>query len=234
MSGTAEDEIPAAERMARAISDAPEYDINFHGTYRKLLYSVSVFLQCVLDVRKNYFTNFSSVSSDDVRCYNEEHWYGFGIDFPTDPNWMKEASRTGQIFPCNPHVRPAISFGITSKRENSENCMKNCKASESHSPGMFTVHCVCRIPNSIGISLTKEFEGTSTALSILLSRFKTLPKICYYDGSCNLAKSVILRTPLVYGECLIASDRFHYRAHKFNIVFDPDSYSLSIFTARRL
>ena len=51
-SGTAEDEITAAARMARATSCASEYEIYFHEAYRKLLYSASVVLQCALDVRK--------------------------------------------------------------------------------------------------------------------------------------------------------------------------------------
>ena len=69
-----------------------------------------------------------------------------------------------------------------------------------------------------------ESEGTSTALSVLVSRFKVLPKICYYDNSCNLAKSVVLRTLWINETCLIVSDRFHYRGHECNIVCDPESY----------
>ncbi len=68
-------------------------------------------------------------------------------------------------------------------------------------------------------------EGVSTALSVLLSRFKVLPRACYYEKECNMLKSVAIRTPWVNEKCLIVSYRFHYRSHNCNIVTDPDSYS---------
>ena len=141
-------------------------------------------------------------------------------------DWIAEAAKAGQIFPLNPIVRPSIDFGRSSKKENAQNCRKNFRASESHSPGIFTVQCACQYPKVIGVSVMDECEGTSTALSILLSRFKELPRVCYYDDSCNLAKSVILWIPWVNGNCLIVSGRFHYRSHKCNIVTDPDSYGI--------
>ena len=72
----------------------------------------------------------------------------------------------------------------------------------------------------------EECEGMSTALSILLSRFKELPTVCYYDDSCDLAKSVVLRTAWVNDDFLIVSYRFHYRGHKRNLVTDPNSYGV--------
>ena len=143
----------------------------------------------------------------------------------TDANWMKEASRAGQIFLCNPYERPAISLEELRRKRIPKYVGR--RASESHSPRILNIQCIFIFPKLIRISVMEECEGTSTAISILLSRFKTLPKVCYYDDNCNLAKSVILRTPWVNDECLIASDRFHYRGHKCNTVCDPDSYSLS-------
>jgi len=132
--------------------------------------------------------------------------------------------QTGQLFPGHPMVRPSIDFGRSARNENESKCRKDYRASDTHSPGIFTVQCVCRYPKVIGVSVMDECEGTSTAMSILLSRFKSLPRVCYYDNSCNLAKSIILRTPWVNEKCLVVSDRFHYRGHKCNVVNDPDSY----------
>ena len=70
----------------------------------------------------------------------------------------------------------------------------------------------------------EKCEGVSTALSVLLSRFKNLPQVCYYDNSCNMSKLVLLGVPWVNEECLIVCGRFHYGAHTCNSNWDPDSY----------
>ena len=72
-------------------------------------------------------------------------------------------------------------------------------------------------------------ESTITVFSVPISRFRALPKICYGDNNCNLAKSVMLRTPWINDTCLIFSDRFDNWGHKCNILFDPDSCESTIF-----
>ncbi len=93
---------------------------------------------------------------------------------------------------------------------------KHYRASYFHSPGIFTAQCACRYPKLIGLS---------TVLSMLISRFRILPRACYYDNGCNMLRSVAIRTPWVEEQCLIVSYRSHYRSHKCDIVTDPDSYS---------
>ena len=66
-------------------------------------------------------------------------------------------------------------------------------------------------------------EVISTAISVLLSRFKVLRKVCYYENGCNMSKAVILSFPWVNEDCLIICDRFHYRAHACNSNWDPES-----------
>ena len=39
-----------------------------------------------------------------------------------------------------------------------------------------------------------------------------------------MASSIVLRIPWVKDECTVACDRFHYKAHKFNSIYDSDSY----------
>ena len=139
-------------------------------------------------------------------------------------NWLSEAQRTGEIFPGRPIVRPGLDFGLNSHKENAKQCRKNYTKSDTHSPGIFTVQCVCRHPKLLGVSVMLEMEGVSTALSVLLSRFKTLPRVCYYENACNMLKSVILRVPWVNDDCRIVCDHFHYKSHTCNSVCHPDSY----------
>ena len=69
-----------------------------------------------------------------------------------------------------------------------------------------------------------ECEAIIRALSVLLSRFKVFPKMTYCGNECNMAKSIILRLPWINKETTIICDRFHYKSHACNSVFDPDSY----------
>ena len=67
-------------------------------------------------------------------------------------------------------------------------------------------------------------EGISTASSVLLSRFRKLPRVCYYDNSCSMARSIILIVPWVNNEYRVVCDRFHYASYTCNSICDPDSY----------
>jgi len=67
-------------------------------------------------------------------------------------------------------------------------------------------------------------EGVSTALSVVLSRFRVIPRVVYYDNGCNFSKSVILRFPWLHSATRVVCDRFHYRGHVCSSVHDPDSY----------
>ena len=70
----------------------------------------------------------------------------------------------------------------------------------------------------------KTSETLSTAFSALVSRFRLLPDVVYYDNACNLARSIILRCPWVLKETRICYDRFHNKSHTCSSAFDPDSY----------
>ncbi len=156
--------------------------------------------------------------------YNMVQRDGEGLADKGTEDWMTESQRTGEFFPGRPQVRPLLNFGSSSRKENTRTCRKNYLKSDSHSPGIFTVQCVCRHPKLIGASVMCECEGVSTALSVLLSRFKILPRVCYYDNACNMCKSVTLGCPWVYDDCIIVFDRFHYYGHTCNSVRDPNSY----------
>lgn len=122
-----------------------------------------------MKTRLGYFNRFISHQKDDIRIYNTVHRMGEGLADTGDGNWLAAVERTGEFFPGREQVRPNLNFGISSKKKNSRSCRKNYTKSETHSPGIFTVQCVCRYPKLIGLSVMEECEGVSTALSILLS-----------------------------------------------------------------
>lgn len=76
----------------------------------------------------------------------------------------------------------------------------------------------------MGFYVMTRTEGVGTAMSTLLSRFKVLRGVCYYDNACNMAKSTVLRVPWVNNECILVCDRFYYKGHKFSSICDPGSY----------
>ena len=162
--------------------------------------------------------------TEEIRNYNALHTNGNAFKTNQSADWMEDAEITVENFPSNPDFRPGINFEHQYRKENSGSRRKNFRASESYSPGILTVQSVCKYPKFVGTSIMKECEGTITVLCVLLPRFQQEPKIFYYDDSCNLAKSIILRPLCVNDSCLIVSDRFHYRGHKRNIVCGSDRY----------
>ena len=181
-------------------------------------------MKASLTKRIAFFQRFDSRKNDFIRQYNQNHREGIGLNITIHDNWLSEAARTGEVFPGRPEVRPRVEFGSSSRTENLRSCKKGYKASNTFSPGIFTVQCVCTNPKIIGVSVMMECEGISTALSILLSRFKILPRICYYDNACNMSRSIILRLPWINNTCTVVCDRFHYKGHICNSVWDPDSH----------
>ncbi len=129
-----------------------------------------------------------------------------------------------ELFPGRSLIRPNIDFGSTSTTENSRSCRNSYAPTKSHTPGIFIVQCVCRHPKLLGVSTMTKTEVVSTGLSILLSRFCNLPRVCYYDNGCNKARSIILRVPWVTNECRLVCNRLHYTGHTCNLICDPDSY----------
>ena len=61
-------------------------------------------------VHSKWFRKFESSTADDVRMYNEKHQNGTGLNLDVTTDWVEDISRTGQIFPGNPIVRPCIEF----------------------------------------------------------------------------------------------------------------------------
>ncbi len=148
--------------------------------------------------------------------YNSVHQASTEIADDLDEIWPSEAQQTGEIFSGTPAVRPRLDFGSSSKRENARTCRKNYTKSETHSPGIFTVQCVCSHPKIIGVAVMEECEG--------VPRFATLPMVCYYDNACKLLRSVVLTCPWVNEKCTIMCDRFHYASHTCNSICEPSSY----------
>ena len=119
--------------------------------------------------------------------------------------------------------RPRVHFGKSQSHPSvlKEDCTKNYKNGLTHSPGIFTIQCVCSSPKMLGIVVMDASEGLSTAMSAALSRFQHIPKDIYYDNGCNLAKSIVLRCPWVMENTRIVCDRLHYKSHTCATSFDP-------------
>ena len=218
-----EDRLLSAAQVSLAISECA---LTTGGTsLRQVAEMTARVIQKAMEVRINYFRLFYQKQNQYVRQHNSEHQEGLD-DMPLPhQNWLREAARTGEVFPGRREVRPRLHFGKNSREENTQSCHKHYTTSNTHSPGIFTVRCGCSNLKLLGISVMLKCEGVSTALSVLLSRFRRLPLACIYDNACNMGKSIVLRVPWVNEECTVVCDRFHYRSHSCNSTWDPDSYS---------
>ena len=213
------------------------------ANYREIAEIVSILLRSSITVRKAFSQRFYSKQTIAAQQYSnlfESPAEGFikeyGIGENTDREKRDEsgllavsassAARTGELYPGRPLVRPRVRFNNGGCRDGwSDECTKSYRHGQNHSPGLFTLQCACVHPKLLGISVMMSSESVSTALTAVISRFKTLPEIAFYDNACNLARSVTLRFPWVNEKMKILCDRFHYRTHKCGPEFDPDSYA---------
>ena len=159
-----------------------------------------------------------------MRTYYNEHHNGTGRVLDEYDNWLKEASEIGVLFPGRPRLRPNINFSNTFEIQNSKFCRKHYIKYDKHSPGIFTVQCVCRFPKLIGLSAMVDWKGVSNSLSAFLSKFRVLPRVVYNGNACNAYRSIVLSAPSVNDRSLIVCDRLHYRGHLCNSNCDPTVY----------
>lgn len=125
--------------------------------------------------------------------FNKIHMDGSVIADLADRKLLSEGQRTGKFFPGRPQIRLLMTFRNLPKKENSWTCRKNYLKSDSPSPEIFTFQSACQYPKLIGISVKQEFNGVSTTLSILRSRFSILPQFCYHQHACNMSRYITLR-----------------------------------------
>ncbi len=105
----------------------------------------------------------------------DEHRYGTDTTNAPQTDWVAEANRTGEIFTESLIFWPRIDFGTTSREESIRSCQKNYSASSSHSPGIFKVCCACENHELFGLSVIRRLESISTALPVLIARFRRGP-----------------------------------------------------------
>jgi len=201
----AEEDTAAAARFSCSLS-ALAFRKRFH-LLKKLAQCAAEVLRYAADTKERYLQKYYSVESSDAVQYTAD--YKAGATPVSEEDWLRDAQRTGKLFPCHPEVRPRMDFGASSRRENMHNCMKNYVKVNSHSSGIFTVLCTCRNPILLVFSVMLQNKGISTALSFLLSRFRKLPRVCYYDNACNMMRRVTLKVPWVADQCLIVCDRYN-------------------------
>lgn len=216
------DDLPQIARICRSLCDS-----KWTGNYldiREAALVVSNLLGSSISQREKFFQCFALERSFQSEAYEKDHKFGNGLHYVPHLSMYEEALRTGEIFPGRVLIRPRLDFGRTKNAENDHECSKKYAASKRFTPGIFTVQCCCSYPKILGISVMDRCEGVSTALSVLLSRFKELPRVTYYDNACNMAKSIILRVPWLNDMTRIVCDRFHYSGHICNSVTDPGSY----------
>lgn len=93
-----------------------------------------------------------------------------------------EAALRGELFPGRALVRPRIRFKNQSGEETWKECSKDYRHHGIHTPGLFTLQCVCEKPKLNGVPVMEESESPSTALTNLITRFPNIPRVTFYDN----------------------------------------------------
>ncbi len=94
------------------------------STIRNVAFNVAEVVHCAQFVCLNYLQRFYAEMNDEVKAYKETHEHGDNFSVIIDENWLKEAAKTGRIFPVNPMVRPSIDFGQSKCTEIQEFAVK--------------------------------------------------------------------------------------------------------------
>ena len=135
-----------------------------------------------------------------------------------------EACKSGETFPEYPIVRLRIAF-VSTSRELKSTCAKNYKLSESYTPGIFTIQCVCFRRITLGVSVLLAQESTITAMNAISTRFASLFRRVFYENGCNPLLSAIIRVPTLLKHTQVLVDHFHYETHTCSNMFDPDIWA---------
>ena len=185
---------------------------------RLIMRSLVQLLRRHMEAAQSFFTTFETKCGDDIKDY----WSKYSLRDPRSAQEIMNGDiESGIWFPGRQQCRPGIMFSTNDIRQ----CRKKYTRSQRHSPGIMTVQCACQSPKLLGFIIMTRAESVSLALSSLLTHFPILPRMVYYDNSCNMFSSAVLRVPWIFRQTRMAVDRFHYKAHKCNALFNPDSYS---------
>ena len=175
----AEEFISSTARLGYALADVAI--VRASEKIRRVVEVVAGVLKDAIECLHRYFKNYSESQSDALEEYKNQNAIGNYYEENHSADWLTEARRTGEFFLGRARVRPDLDFGTNSRKENARECRKSYLKSDSHSSGIFNVQCLCKRPKLIGISMMVETKGVSTA-SVPLSRFRNLPRVCFYDN----------------------------------------------------
>ena len=163
------------------------------------------------------FNNISNNISPECKDYWRKYSGNKLSPLHTD---CDQSIATGISFPGRKQYRPFFTFDQKEDRQ----CGKRYPGSSSHSPGLLCVQCACSNPKLIGYVIMTRAESTSLALSAMMGYFKILPVVVLYDNACNTLAAALLRLPWFLLLVFLIVDRFHYKGHKCNALYDADIY----------
>lgn len=72
--------------------------------------------------------------------------------------------------------------------------------------------------------MTRMESNGLTLLSTIMF-FQVPPRILFYDNACNKCAAALLRLPWLMIVMLVIFDRFHYKSHTCNALYDADRYT---------
>ena len=172
---------------------------------------------------KDYWRKYSGYNLQPLDNENSSVLHSGGASTTTTSNNTAEnecPSLTGISFPGRRQVRPPVTFD----QKESKQCGKRYPKNSNHSPGLLCVMCACSNPKLIGFVIMTRAESTALALSAIMMYFPVPPSVIFYDNACNTLAAALLRLPWLLLFVYIIVDRFHYKVHSCNALFDADHY----------
>lgn len=110
------------------------------------------------------------------------------------------------VFPGRDLIRPPMRTDVKDK----PGCTKKYHTSRQDMSSFISLQCPCKHPKIVGFALIKEVESIAMAISTVLAYLKFPPRTLWYENSCNLYDSALIRTPFLLRSCLLVVDRLHF------------------------
>ena len=221
---------------------------------RRLRLAVGELLLRAVDVEKEadeLFEKEANKKTNKERGWSNDEYCREWNKRPTPADyqkWRSEQEDLGNVdeddplvcfeyFAGLPRVRPGIRDSEAEKRRvgykgkdkhvadvegDGDSCNKAFSIKAGLSQGVFNV--VCPHVITLGFRCMFRAESVGEALSVVLERFPTLPKVIFYDVACKLDKNAMRRVRVIIRDhdvrCLL--DRPHSITHSCSPCYMPD------------
>ena len=143
-------------------------------------------------------------------------------DWSVDLEWWRYAA----YYPSHPRIRKQTLSHSQDRQTKSMTglCQKHAPQKGVKMPGFLVVYCAIHAC-VIGFEMMDFAESERTVFRLLTTRWKKMPKVVFYDNSCNTYNFCMVREPGLFQDVQFIIDGLHWASHiECSPAFNPTLY----------